>query len=315
MDLGILEYLESIRTGGLDVLFSLITHLGSEWLIVPGLCILLWCVNKEAGYRVGLILFLSLGVNQLLKVVFSVPRPWVRWPDRITPVSAALEGATGYSFPSGHTGMATAFYPVVAAQAPAHRRGFAMAAAVVTVVAVGFSRVYLGVHTPSDVVFSVLTTLAVAIPVYFLYPRLARRKSKATLEAVTLIAGVAGLGLAGWVLLQAGGFSGLPEETDDLFKTAGGILGFAIGWGVERRWIRWSVQAPVHMQVVKVLAGLTGMFLLRELGEPVLSALSKDPLIVHSVRYLLVTVWATAGLPAVFTRLQPNRVRQTSRPC
>lgn len=84
-------------------------------------------------------------VNALLKLVFARPRPMVFVP---------LVMETDYSFPSGHVAAAMAFYGLLALLLWRRRRwGWAVVCAL-WVVAVGVSRIYLGVHYPSDVLGS-----------------------------------------------------------------------------------------------------------------------------------------------------------------
>ena len=123
MDLDILVYFQSIRSEALTAIMSASTWLGSESVFIPVLCIIMWCIRKELGYRLGLTLFFSLSLNQTLKVLFSVPRPWIRWTGRITPVASAAADATGYSFPSGHTSTAATIYPTLAMRGGGTGRG------------------------------------------------------------------------------------------------------------------------------------------------------------------------------------------------
>ena len=98
----LLYWLESIRNPFLDAFFSSITHLGSETLFIVLAIVMFWCVNKRSGYYLMTVGFFGTLVNQFLKILCRVPRPWVKDPD-FTIVEEAREAATGYSFPSGHT--------------------------------------------------------------------------------------------------------------------------------------------------------------------------------------------------------------------
>ncbi|MCL1997954.1 MAG: phosphatase PAP2 family protein [Turicibacter sp.] len=98
----LLWFLEGLRTPFWDAVFSQITTLGEETILIVVFCLVFWCVNKKAGYVLGTSFFLSALAVQGLKTVFRVPRPWVSYPDFL-PVGYAIDAATGYSFPSGHT--------------------------------------------------------------------------------------------------------------------------------------------------------------------------------------------------------------------
>ena len=79
-------------------------------------------------------------------------------------VEAAREAADGYSFPSGHTQSAATLFGTLAAWL---RRGWLTVACIVMVLLVGFSRMYLGVHTPADVGTSLVIG---TVLVFALYP-------------------------------------------------------------------------------------------------------------------------------------------------
>ena len=105
--MGFLYALESIRCPLLDSFFSVITYLGSEWLFIAAAVIVFWCYNKRDGYYLLAAGLIGTVVNQFLKIVCQVPRPWMRDP-KFTIVESARADAGGYSFPSGHSQNATA---------------------------------------------------------------------------------------------------------------------------------------------------------------------------------------------------------------
>lgn len=98
--------LEGIRTPFLDKLMQFITYFGQELIIITFICTLYWCVDKRFAYFLGFSYFTAGLAVQTLKITFRIPRPWVLDPD-FHAVESAISGATGYSFPSGHTQGAT----------------------------------------------------------------------------------------------------------------------------------------------------------------------------------------------------------------
>ena len=97
-----LKLLEGIRTPFLDSFFSVITTLGEETIFIVVGLLFYWCIDKKQGYYLFFVGFFGTILNQFLKLLFRIPRPWVKDPD-FTIVESARAGATGYSFPSGHT--------------------------------------------------------------------------------------------------------------------------------------------------------------------------------------------------------------------
>lgn len=115
--------------------------------------------------------FFGIVANQFLKLVFRVSRPWIRDPE-FTIVEGARAGATGYSFPSGHTQNAAAVLGCPARMA--RKKGLKITLWVLYAL-VGISRMYLGVHTPYDVGVGVVMGLVL---VFGLYPFFSEKNYK-----------------------------------------------------------------------------------------------------------------------------------------
>ena len=97
-----LYFLENIRIPILNDLMLAVTYLGDEIAFLVVALILFWCCDKRAGYYLLSVGFLGTILNQFMKLWFRIPRPWVLDED-FTIIEQAREGASGYSFPSGHT--------------------------------------------------------------------------------------------------------------------------------------------------------------------------------------------------------------------
>lgn len=152
-------YVHQHASARLTLLMRAVTHLGSSYVWLPGTVLgllLLWRMGRPMAARMLLITMAgSAALNYSMKLLFHRPRP-VPFFDIAVPAS--------YSFPSGHALESFCFYGIVAALAARalHNRvlrGVVWGAAAVIVLLVGFSRVYLGVHYPSDVLGGYLTAL------------------------------------------------------------------------------------------------------------------------------------------------------------
>lgn len=148
LDLWVFHGLQALRTPQADALMVWVTRLGSATIItsvaVAGLSWLLWCRRgKAAAYWLAAIVVPAI-LFIALKHGFAIPRPRL--------VSGY---AQGYAYPSGHTVMATALYGflavMLARHAAARWRVLIYTLAGTVIAAVGFSRLYLGVHWLSDV--------------------------------------------------------------------------------------------------------------------------------------------------------------------
>ena len=156
-----LYFLEGLRNPVFDFFFELITKLGEETVFLVVAILFFWCVNKREGYFILLSGLFGTVINQTLKLVFRIRRPWVIDPNfDIVGGDAVKEAASGYSFPSGHTqNISTTLGAVVA-----FKKGIVRRVICITVIAlVAFSRMYLGVHTPLDVGVSLLIGAALIL--------------------------------------------------------------------------------------------------------------------------------------------------------
>lgn len=143
--LGFMHALHIVVLQPLALAFS---ALGSEPCYLLLLPLVYWLVDRRTGARLGILLLLSVLVNDLVKVAFHLPRPY--WVDSsLTPLSKlGLEQSFG--FPSGHAQGAFLVWPFLAMQTRDKRRWLPLALALASCIAL--SRMILGVHWPLDVV-------------------------------------------------------------------------------------------------------------------------------------------------------------------
>ena len=142
-----LYLLENIRVPVLNEIMLLITRLGEETAFLVAALIVFWCVVKYKGYYVMTVCFIGTMANQFLKLACRVPRPWVL-DENFTILEQAKEAAAGYSFPSGHSQSAVGTFGSIAAFT--NKRWMKWICIIICVL-VPYSRMYIGVHTPADV--------------------------------------------------------------------------------------------------------------------------------------------------------------------
>lgn len=121
------------------------------------ICMIYWVFDRKGGKKILSGFGLGLLINGFLKLTFCVYRPWIR-DERILPYGDSKVSATGYSFPSGHSTWATSIFGNTGRWLQKHSKKVLAAIFIIFMLVVMFSRNYLGVHTPQDVIAGFLST-------------------------------------------------------------------------------------------------------------------------------------------------------------
>lgn len=293
-----LKMLQTLRSPFLDVVLGLITRLGEETcLMVVGMA-LLWCVNKKRGFQLMLAGLVGTAVNQLLKAIFLIPRPWILDPT-FTIVEAAREAATGYSFPSGHTQTAAIVLGLLAMWT---NRKSLKALCIALVALVGFSRMYLGVHTPLDVGVSLVTgavTVAVMAKVFVL-----AEENEQTFHRMALGAVAAAVVLLAYLYLAPKRAANDPEFDAHGLKAGWTLMGTTLGmlaaWYYDRRRLDFDTKACWWAQLCKLALGLGVVMAVRLGMKPVLQAVFGTTQFTSGIRYFLMCLAGGIAWPMTF---------------
>lgn len=294
----ILYALEKIRTPFWNGVMSAVTQLGGEVIFIVAAVVVFWCVSKWEGYYLMTVAFCGTVLNQFLKLICRVPRPWVRDPN-FTIVESARAEATGYSFPSGHTQNAIGLFGGMARWGG--RRWVRLGLTALALI-IAFSRMYLGVHTPADVGVSLVLAAALVLG---LYPLMRRAQEKPRYMGYVLAAMLVVSG-AFVVFVEAYGFSAdtdaenLASGIGNAWKMLGAVAGMTLAWLLDRRYIHFETQAVWWVQVIKVAVGMALLLAIKSgLKAPLLALLGHEGL-AGGVRYFLLVLVAGAVWPLVF---------------
>lgn len=296
--------LQNLRNPVLDAVMTFFTYFGDEILVIGILCATYWCISKKLAYKVCFTYFISGLMVQGLKIVFRVERPWIR-DSRLIPSDAALDGATGYSFPSGHTQASAGLFSTLAFH---FKRAWSYIVFFLIIALVMLSRMYLGYHTPWDVLVAFGITLVVSLIVNYIFENFVSTPTTRVIVLVlTELISAALIGLTFYVVASG---KSTEELAMDCFKAAGAGLGFGIAWFIEDKYIRYNPKSisSVWGQILKFIIGI-GVTLGLKQGLKMLGfALFPDgEIIINIVRYFILVIWIVAVYPLIVKKVTSAR--------
>ena len=247
IDIQYLLFLQELRNamGGMfDEFFNVISKIAVD--IMPILPFLIyWAVDKNWGYRFLGTQWAGELINGTVKLTVCAYRPWIR-DARIEPAGDSKVAATGYSFPSGHTMCATSTYGTTAVMQYKKRKWLAVLCGIM-ILLTGFSRNFLGVHTPQDVIVGFMET---AFIIYVAGIIQKKTENNSHLADILTVCGII-VSIAVIIYIKVKPYpmdyvDGVllvdPQKMmKDTFGGAGGVIGLMIGSYIERHYIKYSI--------------------------------------------------------------------------
>lgn len=292
-----LHLLESIRSPFGDALMYLITLFGYETLFMVVALIFFWCIDKKRGYYLLFAGFSGVICVQLLKMLFRIPRPWVLDPE-LTIVERARASATGYSFPSGHTQCAVTLYGGIARSSG--RRAVRICC-IVGAALIGFSRMYLGVHTPKDVLVSAAIGVLIVFLLYLVFYGNTKKSTGVYLTlGILLVLTIVNLLFVNCYTFPAGTDAANLENAQKVaFQLLFVLFGMCIIYPLDTYVLRFEVKAVWWAQLCKLAGGVGLVLALRFLLKAPLNALCGE-LLGNGIRYFLIVIAAGVVWPMTF---------------
>lgn len=291
-----LYLLEKIRVPGLNEFMLLITQLGEETAFLVIALILFWCVDKRRGYYVMSVGFLGTLANQFMKLLFRVPRPWVL-DGNFTILEQAREAATGYSFPSGHTQSAVGTFGAIAYSA---KKKWVRIVCIAIAVLVPFSRMYIGVHTPYDVLAAAATALVLILILHPLFYKNDGKYIPALLAVMTVLCTAFLLYVELYPFPADIDQHNLESGVKNAYTLIGCLAGLLIVYFVDEKWLDFSTKAIWWAQILKVVLGLCAVLLVKEGLRTPIDALFGGTMAGRAFRYFLIVIVAGIVYPLSF---------------
>jgi membrane-associated phospholipid phosphatase len=282
------------------------TFLGNEEFYMLILPLIFWCINRALGIELVTLLLASTGLNELAKGLLKLPRPF--W---IEP-KLALSTENSFGLPSGHAQNALVLWGYLATVLRSPWRWLC----VLLIFLISLSRLYLGVHFPSDVLAGWVLGLLVLGGFLWLKPRLTPRLSEWSLGRHILAAVLVSVVVLVLYLIAAVIPTGQPARFGDFFSVAhaqvydaagsvsGMILGAWIGLAVEERRVHFNTAGTFWQRALRLVIGLLILVALR-FG---LKAIFPEETVAlglafRTLRYALMMLWVALAWPWLFVRL------------
>jgi membrane-associated phospholipid phosphatase len=294
---------------------EIFSFFGTEYFFLLLLPALYWCLDAGMGIRVGVILLLSTSLNDALKLAFHGPRPY--W---ISSEVLDLARETSFGSPSGHAQISVGVWGMLAASL---HRWWGWLAAILMMLLIGISRIYLGVHFPHDVIIGwLIGALLLWLVIRYWEPvrtwvrmlSLGQQVLVSFLFSLVLVVisliPFLWLGITKWQPPQEWAqFATQAVSMSGAFTTAGTLFGLLTGLAWFNRHGGFSTSGPVWKRVLRFFLGAAGILVFYVGLDVLFGLVAPDaeallPYILRFIRYTLVGAWVSAGAPWLFVRLR-----------
>jgi membrane-associated phospholipid phosphatase len=266
----------------LDGPFKFFTFLGEETFFLLLLPALYWCLDRHTGARLTVLFLLSTYLNFVAKMLADQPRPY-----DYDPRVHQLATAPGGGLPSGHAQNAVAVWSYLALQ---FQRAWLWWLAGVLIILISLSRLYLGVHFPTDLLGGYLLG-ALLLALYLrLEPTL-----EAWLAEQRLLRQLAWAVAVPMLLILL-----LPIEEG--VTTGAVLLSMSVGFALERRWLGFEAGGSWQPRIFRFALGIVVLVGLWA-GLRLAFAGWEPAYLFRFVRYSLMGLWGAFGAPWLFVKL------------
>lgn len=284
MDIDYLLLLQNFReaTGNIFTpFFYAVSEFAISFWPLAFFALVYWAYDKKTGFWFLLNIAGANFLNGILKLTACVYRPWIR-DSRIVPAGNSLFSATGYSFPSGHSTCAGAFYGSIGVNQWKKRKWVSVTAFVLAALTL-FSRNYLGVHTPQDVLVGFFSTMILVFLNIYVADKMfedtgaskAEGGAKKTGDIYFLVGGIL-LCVVAAVYINVKPYpldykDGVlvvdpVKMKPDTYSGIGCLLGFVVSWFIEKKCIHFEVKKQSKKQLSVAIAALAFFYFLYSFG-------------------------------------------------
>ena len=295
--LDLIRAVQTFAGPGLTVVMQIISAIGGMYFYLLLIPFVYWCINEKKGLRLGLLVLISAWINMSLKFFLDQPRPFFEGYD---PSVGLINERLG-GLPSGHAQTTLVMFFLIASWI---KKNWFYAAAGVLCILIGFSRIYLGVHFPTDVAAGWVLGGIILAGFFMLKDRIQALLEKGGFRAKM----IAGAVLSFIMILY------LPDR--ELLMPGGIVLGVCAGYCLNNKYIGFTSSAPLAgigkyiFLFARMLLGISGLILILwvtgKLIPQVMSALQNNTnyKLYGFTQAALAGFWVSFISPWIFVKLR-----------
>ena len=269
----------------LDLPFKILTFMGNQVFYMAFMPLIYWSIDRRTGAGLFILLLLSTYCNSVAKIIADQPRPF-----QYDPRVKALVPSGGGGLPSGHTQNAVVLFGYLAARS-GKTSGWLIAGFLM--IGIPLSRIYLGVHFPTDLFGGYL----LGAPILMVFLWMAPRLEKWLAEKGFILQIVLALALPILLIFLN------PNGSHWVLSMIGALMGVSVGFVLERRLVRFNSQGLLWKRAARYLLGVAILFGLWGGLRMAFGAMEPTALL-RFIRYTLVGLWGGLGAPWLFVRLK-----------
>lgn len=236
----ILEWFYQIGNQFFNYFFYFISEFGSSIIILLVVTIIYWCINKEKGRQIAFICFFTISFNNVLKGFFDAKRPFEydgKKHLRKLENSSLNDGASGTSFPSGHSQNSSCIYSSLFLN---FKNKIIRISSVCLMILIPISRLYLGVHFPGDVVTGVIFGIAATLILSSIFNKF--KEQERLIYLILTIMFIPALFI--------------PNIAKDFFKGYGLMLGLLCGYKFEHKYVNFKISSTFKTNILRYMIGI-----------------------------------------------------------
>ncbi len=275
MDIEIIRFLRDISNIVTDGLFYGITQLGGEIAFIIVAAIIYWTINKKYAHKFVLTFLLISVINLGLKQIFMRPRPY-----EVSGIVPPFEYYTGgYSFPSGHASSAAVLGYTAIDGSKKTKYPFLKYIGIALMILIPLSRMVLAQHYFTDVLVGLFLSLGLVFLFYMFIDKLEDKEEYLTLALLPIILIVM-----------------IFVKSPDLYVAGGAFTGFAIGYTLEKKYVKYQVKNKISLQILKIIIGFAGVLIIKEVPKLIF----EDSYLFDFIRYACIGGWVAVVAPLIF---------------